>query len=263
MRTLIISDLHLDFWAEEKRDPFEDVASELKALDLIILAGDVSNKPKVNWAPSLQRIAEYAPNGLIYVVPGNHDFYNFRFDGEDQLAEIAASNGALLAQKRKIEVGAVRFLCATLWTDMELGLGYDVNSREASARMNDYRLIRIGAKRFKKLRPWETVLRHRDHLEWLEAELAVPFDGKTVVVTHHAPHPDILQSAGVRGLEAVYASDLGDQIQRFQPDLWCYGHYHKGRDLTIGSTQVMNISLGYPEEISNPAERVRRAIFDF
>ena len=263
MRTLIISDLHLDFWAEEKRDPFEEVASELKALDLIILAGDVSNKPKVNWAPSLQRVAEYAPSALIYVVPGNHDFYNFRFDGEDRLAEIAASNGALLAQMRKIEVGAVRFLCTTLWTDMELGLGYKVNSREAAGRMNDYRLIRAAEKGFKRLRPENTVSRHRDHLVWLEQELANPFAGKTVVVTHHAPHPKIFRPAGVKGLEAVYASDLAEQIGRFQPDLWCYGHYHQGRDLKVGNTQIMNVSLGYPEEITKPAERILRAIFDF
>lgn len=235
----------------------------MQTLDLIIIAGDVSNKPQIHWAPSLQHIAECAPHALIYVVPGNHDFYNFRFDGEDHLAEIAASNGALLAQKRKIEVGEYRFLCTTLWTDMELGLGYEFNAREASGRMNDYRLIRIGAKRFKKLRPWETVLRHRDHLAWLEAELTFPFDGKTIVVTHHAPHPDVLRSNGVKGLESVYASDLGVQIERFQPDLWCYGHYHEGRDIKIGTTEVMNVSLGYPEEISDPAARVRRAIFEF
>ena len=235
----------------------------MQTLELIIIAGDVSNKPQINWAPSLQHILKCAPHALVYVVPGNHDFYNFRFDGEDQLAEIAASNRALLAQKRKIEVGAYRFLCTTLWTDMVLGLGYELNAREASGRMNDYRLIRAGVKRFKKLRPWETVLRHKDHLEWLEAELAVPFAGKTIVVTHHAPHPDIFQTDGVRGLEAVYASDLTAQIERFQPDLWCYGHYHQGRSLKIGKTEIMNVSLGYPEEISDPAARVRRAIYEF
>lgn len=263
MRTLILADLHLDFWFEDSRDPFADVLPEMETLDCIILAGDVSNRPQTNWAPAFHHLAKCAPNAIIYAIPGNHDYYSFQFDMEDSLSELAVENGVLLAQKRLIDLKSIRFLCATLWTDMELGAGFEENSRRVADKMNDYNFIRVAGRGYRRLQPSDTIMRHRDHLAWLEETLATPFEGKTVVVTHHAPHTDVFSPNHAKGFEAVYASDLGDQIRRFEPDLWCYGHYHQGLDVSAGETQIKNVSLGYPEEVSDAAARIRRAIFEF
>ncbi len=52
--------------------------------------------------------------------------------------------------------------------------------------MVDYRKIRVSP-RYRKLLPEDTTLWHARSLRWLAEALAAPFDGSTVVVTHHAP----------------------------------------------------------------------------
>ena len=57
MRVLILSDLHDDFWAESGRNPFEGVEEFVADVDHLLLAGDVSNKPKVRWKHAFERLS--------------------------------------------------------------------------------------------------------------------------------------------------------------------------------------------------------------
>tara|TARA_Y100001934_G_C12167551_1_gene685042 strand:+ start:106 stop:348 length:243 start_codon:yes stop_codon:yes gene_type:complete len=52
------------------------------------------------------------------------------------------------------------------------------------SRMNDYQHIRCGAR---ELRPRDLIELNRITKGWMEQKLAVHHDGKTVLVTHHAP----------------------------------------------------------------------------
>lgn len=57
MPVLVIADLHLDFWLQAGRDPFASLDPKLLAsLDALIIAGDMSNKPKVRWPIALIRM---------------------------------------------------------------------------------------------------------------------------------------------------------------------------------------------------------------
>lgn len=38
---------------------------------------------------------------------------------------------------------------------------------------------------------------HLEHREWLDERLAQPFAGRSVVITHHAPHPAAHAKLGV------------------------------------------------------------------
>ncbi len=57
---------------------------------------------------------------------------------------------------------------------------------QAEQQMADYRLIRQSLD-FSRLRPADTALLHFASLNWLKHQLELPFEGRTVVVTHHAP----------------------------------------------------------------------------
>ncbi|MGB0844219.1 MAG: metallophosphoesterase [Alphaproteobacteria bacterium] len=261
MRILILSDLHDDFWADCNRDPFNGVEHLIAQLDYLILAGDVSNKPKVRWKYAFERLSRLLPLEKVFVFPGNHDFYNFRIDDEDRLENIASSFGVTYVQKKTIVLGGTRILCATLWTDFELGQQRAINERLVTSKMNDYKKIRVATGGYRKLRPSDVAFRHSDHLSWLKQELAKPFDGATYVVTHHAPHPSVLNNYS-EGLEAAYASDLGEVIKIYEPECWFFGHSHDAQDIEIGNTKLRNVALGYPEDVLDPEKRIEKLILE-
>jgi len=261
VRVLVLSDLHDDFWAECQRDPFEGIEDTIASLDHLVLAGDLANKPTVRWKYAFERLSRLLPLDRVSVFPGNHDFYDFRIDGEDRLEEIAASFGVAYVQKKELRLGDARILCATLWTDLELGGDSALITRTVAERMNDYRKIRVASKGYRKLRPSDTVAIHRDHLKWLIEALGRPFDGRTFVATHHAPCSEVLSDWG-EGLDAAYASDLSAVIEAYQPDGWFFGHSHDAKDLTMGRTMLRNVALGYPDEVREPARRIQGLVFD-
>ena len=82
--------------------------------------------------------------------------------------------------------------------------------------------------------------------------LATPFDGPTVVITHHAPHWDSVhpkfRSDPVTG---AFASDLSSLIIQHQPNLWVHGHVHNSSDYRVGTSRIVCNPHGYGNE--NPA----------
>lgn len=261
MKLLVLSDLHDDFWADSGRNPFAGVESLIADVDHLLLAGDLSNKPKVRWKYAFERLSELLPLSRVSIFPGNHDFYDFRLDGEDRLEQIASKFEVGYVQEKQLIFGRTRILCATLWTDLELGAGSAINQEKISTRMNDYRYIRVAEKGYRKLRTSDVVSKHKNHLRWLEKSMSEPFDGETLVATHHAPHPSVLDSFS-NDLAAAYASDLGELILRHQPARWFFGHSHTARNGRVGETQLINVSLGYPDEVLDPAARIKDLIFE-
>jgi Icc-related predicted phosphoesterase len=97
----------------------------------------------------------------------------------------------------------------------------------------------------------EVIIRTYDHknsVRWLTEQLATPFDGETVVVTHHAPSPkSLVAGKPYLDLDWYYASDAehlmhGDNA----PVLWIHGHIHRNQDYVVGNTRVVCNPRGYP-----------------
>lgn len=167
-----------------------------------------------------------------------------------------------------MELGDTRILMATLWTDIRLFEAEGETAVEDSmwnARMMpDYGFgtILTGASE-RELEPEDTVAVHERQKSWLISELAKPWSGKTVVITHHAP------SAAVAGamtpLSPCFASDFDDLIDRYRPDAWIFGHTHRPAELRMpGGTLLRNVSLGYEHEFRSAdiGDRVRRGLID-
>lgn len=258
MRVLVTADLHLDLW---RQDPFTAILPVFPTLDALIIAGDLANDPLRNWPQALARIGRLIDPAKVFIVPGNHDYYNFRFDGDEVLQGLVDDAGMTFAQKRTLQFGGIRFLCATLWTDFCLIGDQPAAMALARRAMNDYRLILRNEDKG-PMRPEDTLAVHHDHLAWLTAEVEEPFVGRTVIVTHHGPSRSA--TGPVDGLTPAFSSDLDGWILRHRPDLWLFGHTHRHLASQVGQTPVVNVSLGYPSDIhwGQEADILLRGLID-
>ncbi|WP_265499642.1 metallophosphoesterase [Paracoccus beibuensis] len=249
MNILITADLHLDLWADAGRDPFAGILPVLRDLDALIFAGDLANDPQRNWPRALARLDRLVSPARIWVIPGNHDYYGATLD-DGVLAQITTETGAHLAQKSVLTFGSCRLLCCTLWTHFALLGDPGAAMERAVMAMADYGRIR--REDGDPVLPEDTAAIHRDHLDWLTHEIAKPWRGQTIVVTHHAP------SAAVAGqmssLSPAFASDLDGWIDAHRPDSWFFGHTHRPLSTRIRGAPFVNVSLGYPDEVPDGGE---------
>lgn len=184
----------------------------------------------------------------VVVIAGNHEFYHGRWKASIQHLRNEYSkfpNVYFLEQDFKV-IDDVTFIGGTLWTDCNKGDPLTLSS--LSGMMNDFRVIRNDQKAYIKLKPENTVYRHRQTVGYFKTVLADIKDSKVVVVGHHAPtfnsvhekyRNDQLMNGG-------YASDLSEFIlDNPQIVLWTHGHMHDPFDYMVGTTRVVCNPRGY------------------
>lgn len=230
MKLYVLSDLHLGF------SPFEPPAMNA---DIVILAGDIDTKCRgVKWAGEM-----FSPP-VLYVC-GNHEFYSGHIDRTlRKMRDVADSNVYVLENQVWI-LKQTRFLCATAWTDFSSTGNVVAATQAAWDWMNDFRVIRI-EENYRRLRPADLVSRNHASFDWLTKELDKPFEGKTVVVTHHAPVSEVVGDKHSGHLSAAYANSWHALLEK--ADLWVFGHTHRSIDVTFGRCRVVSNPRGYPNE---------------
>lgn len=232
MKLHILSDLHNEFL------PFRPSGLDM---DVVVLAGDIHKHANgVAWARGAW------PDKEIIYVPGNHEFYGAqRLEIAAKLRIAAKECDVHLLDNSAVEIGGVRFLGATLWTDFEL-FGKNETDRAwcmhaGGQGLSDFRVIHEGHRHFS---PMDSVELHKHSLRWLKEKLDEPFAGKTVVVTHHLP---AWKSVADRFIEepssACFASDLAYLFGKM--DLWVHGHTHDSFDYELDGTRVICNPRGY------------------
>ncbi len=245
MRAWIISDLHLEFGAPFSVSPPRDA-------DILICAGDLLTRgivPSIEWLGA--KIAPFIP---VVFVAGNHEYYGGAVQEgirDARSLRLGYPNVHFL-ENGAVTIGDVRFVGGTLWTDFRLG-GRDPALAMATAEsgMNDYRKIKFSKLPYRKFKPIHAYRMHQETRAFLLAALAENKDGKTVVVTHHAPSlKSIPREFSDDPLSPCYASDLESVIGEGGPTLWVHGHVHRGVHSRIGETRIIANPRGYPGERS-------------
>ena len=243
-RFRVFSDLHLEFshWTPPPAEA-----------DAILLAGDVAvGTQGIQWARNT-----FGDLPIVYV-PGNHEFFGFQLpEALEALREEARHCDVHFLDGDACVIGGTRILGATLWTDYELygSEPADVERAMADAvqigEMNDFRMIKWshGA----RLNPEQVREIHLTMAQWLAERLAEPFDGPTVVITHHLPHRLSIHPrfAGKRD-NPCFASDL-DHLVRAPVSLWVHGHTHASLDYSVNGTRVVCNPRGYVPRDPNPS----------
>jgi predicted phosphodiesterase len=230
----IASDLHLEHVT--RRFPDERVVAPCGA-DVTILAGDIHSH-----ARAIEAFREW-PNPVIYVL-GNHEYYGADMDSVlDGVRRASRGTPVRVLENDVLVMDGVRFVGTTLWTSFELGGPIDdATLAEIVRPMPDFEIIETQGG---TLTPaWSADL-HRVARAFLARHLEQPFDGPTVVITHHAPHPNSIhpQFAG-DPLNRAFISDLSDLMGH--ADLWVHGHVHNSFDYQLHGTRVLANPRGYP-----------------
>lgn len=234
MKLNVLSDLHLSKG---------DLPVPGEGADLVILAGDVARPERaIAWA---SRIAK----PVLYVA-GNHEFYGGSIEGTAaELKRRAAGTHVRVLDCDETVIDGVRFLGATLWTDFLVageGEAREAAIREAQRFMRDFSVVRMGEAPFT---PEASATLFAQHARWLEARLAAPHPGRTVVITHHAPsarsiHP---RFEGSR-LNACFVSDAERLLDGRRACLWIHGHTHDSFDYVVHGTRVLCNPRGYAKD---------------
>jgi predicted phosphodiesterase len=233
---LVLSDLHLE------NRPYWRLPDELPPFDVAVLAGDIAETPRA--AVGMCAAAPALAGRPVVYVPGNHEFFSGDIDERIAEGKAAAEGTSVKLLDRDVTVIAgARFVGAILWTNYALRGDPKRAKAVAAEGMYDHRLIRTHDGAFE---PRDALARHLSDLTFIETELGKPFDGPTVIVTHHAPHPRSIHakySGSVLG--AAFASDLTGAIELGRPDLWIHGHTHASADYRVSDTRIVCNPKGY------------------
>lgn len=249
MKLWVMSDLHLELTQGWDLPGSGDRPN----FDIMIVAGDLVPRMErgVRW------LQERVTDRPVIYIPGNHEAYSADLDRTVEKArEAARGTNIVVMNDDTVEIGGVLFIASTMWTDFNL-FGNPATAMElAGGVMNDYRRIRH-QNYARRLRPVDTLARHRASRRFIEEQLAASFAGARVVVTHHAPYlggtrpgmeKDPLSAAYASDLTALFVTDSGDGPSRHTDEdrlLWIYGHTHRSDDSLVGRTRVVSNAKGY------------------
>lgn len=235
MRIHVLSDLH---------NEFADFALPNVEADIRVFAGDVHTRER-----GVSFVSSNTGSLPSLYVAGNHEFYGTAIPKlYDKMRTAAAGTPVTVLENDTVIVEDVRFFGCTLWTDFGLhgAESRDVAMLEAKSTMTDYKKIRISPA-YRKMTPGATRGFHLTSLRRLEQVLSVPFPGKTVVISHHAPSAQSIDNASDL-ISSAYCSNLDDFILSSSIDLWIHGHTHRCVDYHIGTTRILSNQRGYPGE---------------
>lgn len=232
MRIHLLSDLH-----NSAKQRFVPVVRDA---DVTILAGDIDEQlDGIAWA-------EKHFQGDIIYVPGNHEFYGGRISRTLEKLKAAAGPRTHVLDRESVVLHGVRFLGAVGWTDYRSSGNEHLAMLAAQNTLGDFKEIRH-KERGAYVKTIPEVFRQEalKTKAWLAEELCKPFNGKIVVVTHHAPSTRSSPGELVgKHINAAYTNHWEDLFGEGL-DLWVHGHTHTAVDYEFFGTRVISNPHGH------------------
>jgi Icc-related predicted phosphoesterase len=229
MKLHLLSDLHIEF-GQCPLPPGGEV---------LVLAGDihVGNRGS-DWIEECLKIYDQ-----VYYILGNHEFYNNDLGKVKHWWQEAAKyrDNFEVLDNHVHTYNDVRFIGTTLWTPTLQG------------GLNDYHIIHYAGH---TLTPHDTQQFNMIAVQFLEDALAQPWDGETVVVTHHAPVPEcVVPKYNGNMMNPNFHCYLNDMIANNDITYWLHGHMHDSIFIEQDGTCIVCNPRGYIDYGANTGWR--------
>ena len=256
MRIAYFSDVHTEIAVNKTRLPWTktyplDLGPSLELVgkvDLCILAGDIGTLRVEFGASTLlyaQQVSEYLACPVV-VVPGNHEYYREDFDVARSKFITSAVPNVTVLDRGEIVINGLRVLGATLWTDYALMGNAELAKIIALQNFPDHKEIRRGNGFFT---PDDALAEHQLSRTWLLDRLKAPFEGKTLIASHHVPYSGMGHEQYIEDSdEPSFESNCTDVITAaLYTDCvgWIYGHNHWSGTFNKTSLPMMSAQVGY------------------
>lgn len=252
MKIQILSDLHNEFLRSNQSTSSHHWGGVIPITDadIVVLAGDIdTGKYGAEWA--IQESVRLS-KPIVYVL-GNHEFYRNEYNTlRNEISQLCNGTDVHCLDCGVFINDDIRIIGATLWTDYEINT--HVQKEHAmyivEKSLADHKLIEFQTSEIKRrFMPLDALSIHNKELRWIEEQLLKPFNGKTMIVTHHGPHP-VCQHPGfpMSEITTAFHSDLSKLIDVYEIDLWVYGHTHSNLDVHVLNTRIVSNQAGYPGE---------------
>ena len=232
------SDLHLEFAQNKKILSKKPI---LPVQETLIIAGDLMPLSAMDQHQDfLNFLSDHFK--MTYWLPGNHEFY-----GSDlatmptSFEETIKPNIRLLNNiVKEIEdpAGPIELIFSTLWSHIPPRIAEIVDKR-----VQDFNQILWNGR---KMTPQDYNQLHQEALAFLGIALGANTHRK-MVISHHLPsfmnYPKKHQNDPIN---ACFASNLDDFIEKTAPNAWIFGHHHCNiAPFLIGKTMLYTNQLGY------------------
>jgi len=267
MKVDFCSDLHMEINGNVDNlvSPIDTESS------VLILAGDITcfrffNQKKTDAKSRSMRkrfsaFVNKQHHDHIYWIPGNHEYYNYYFDGavEDMQEHIQHIDSRLkLVNNETFTHDDVSFFFSTFWTDFNNNNPLAKMSVENG--MNDYRVIahKLPEKVTYQDRHMFSDFQNRFTAQIAYEENKKAFyhlvhayenrgDKKFVVATHHGPslRSHNIHRFGYSDLMYGYLSNYDNWIESADICAWIHGHTHHNIDYDIEGTRIVGAMYGY------------------
>lgn len=263
----VASDLHLE--AFTYRDPESLVVDFLPsdprdAQSILVLAGDISS----SGTQLLAFLAECCKRWKkVYYVPGNHEWYRHdykRYSDELKTALLSKTSYGDAFDNlefaindvgyEELEELGIRFIFCPMWAD---GGPHLVDQGRVGAALNDFRLIsNMNGNSFKRFTVQDMMYEHKKQKAKIIEYLKTPFEGRSIVVTHHIPSRKLVSARfwpadGSDGCNGGFVGDCDDILYSdFAPWQWIHGHTHDTISTVINKTRIDCNPCGYRGEWS-------------
>lgn len=258
MNIQIVSDIHVEFWAQKEKFGFLKPSAPILALlgDICCCGSDEDFSMFKRFINEVLPLYEH-----ILFVTGNHEYY-FNPTKKEQLTAANTIQGidekikAYFKQtsnklhflnnsslKLTIKKDTYLIVGSTLWTWIP-----EDQRAHIQESMNDYRYVHISdAAGIRKITATDVSNTHLKNYKYIKSQItkAKKNKYKVIVLTHHKPYKSATHD--VSGLDPGYESDLskllGDPVV-----LWGYGHTHVADNTVINKTIIYSNPKGYPSQ---------------
>jgi predicted phosphodiesterase len=237
----LISDLHIETW-----DTFDWTGQPTSPY--CVVAGDVSRDPEI-VAHTLKHLGECYHGGVFYI-DGNDEHRNSLEDLGESYKTLTRSirkiKNVVYMQDNVIIINGVALLATNGWWS------YDFNdSLDPDQTMEWYR-DRMNITETSALSINSVAYNDAAYMINSVAKLQTHQDVKSIVIiSHTVPSPWLIQHdteltdtwrfncMGNKHLQLVLNEDTENKIHT-----WCFGHYHKSVDRTLGGVRYVNNCRG-------------------